>query len=637
MSKANFSFVRVVCVAVAVAGCMAGAAADGLQQLKYNNPGLVVDLGVGLWALPLPCDYDGDGDMDMVVACADTPYNGTYLFENTSGNEIYPVFEPAVRLGEGIRNATVCYIDGGWRFLTPGAHYPNFKQSAYENPAALPFKPNFHTGRTNQWKFVDYDGDGVLDLVVGASDWRDYGWDDAFNEKGEWTRGPLHGYVYWMKNGGTNDSPEYAEPVKVEVGGKAVDVYGCPSPNFVDGDGDGDLDLFCGEFLDRITWFENTGSRTAPRYAAGRFLAHNGEVIHMDLEMIQVVALDWDKDGDVDLVVGQEDGRVALMEHTGEVADDMPQFLPPRFFQQKADAVKCGALSTPYVFDWDGDGKDDIVAGDTAGYINFVKNLDGGSPPQWAEPVYLEAGGEIIRIQAGPNGSIQGPCEAKWGYTVVNVADWDLDGLPDILANSIWGKVVWFRNAGIRTAPELEPARPVEVEWEGSAPKPEWNWWKPEGKNLVTQWRTSPVVIDLDEDGLNDLVMLDHDGYLAFFKREKRDGRLLLMPPQRIFKNENGEPLRLNERRAGKSGRKKIALTDWDGDGRLDMIMNSQNADFWRNIGADGEFVFKNEGPVDARKLAGHTTCPAVADFNRNRIPDLLIGAEDGFFYWLQR
>ncbi|MCX5771705.1 MAG: VCBS repeat-containing protein, partial [Candidatus Hydrogenedentes bacterium] len=140
------------------------APVPGLQPIKYNNPGLVVDLGVGLWAQPLPCDYDGDGDMDMVVSCPDVPYNGTYLFENTSGKERFPVFERAVRVGPGIKNATISYLVDGWHFLTPGAHYASadFRKSGFEKPVEIPFKPEFHIGRDNQWKLVDYDGDGAL-------------------------------------------------------------------------------------------------------------------------------------------------------------------------------------------------------------------------------------------------------------------------------------------------------------------------------------------------------------------------------------------------------------------------------------------------------------------------------------------
>jgi hypothetical protein len=42
----------------------------------------------------------------------------------------------------------------------------------------------------------------------------------------------------------------------------------------------------------------------------------------MDLEMITPVAIDWNKDGHVDLIVGDEDGRVALIENTGKLAAD---------------------------------------------------------------------------------------------------------------------------------------------------------------------------------------------------------------------------------------------------------------------------------------------------------------------------
>jgi len=384
-----------------------------LERIKYNNPGLVVDLGVGLWAWPLPMDYDGDGDYDMVVCCPDKPYNGTYFFENTEGDAKMPVFKPAVKVGPGHKNIRPSYVNGNVRLLLPGKEITGFRnpQTQFKKTGSIYTSINVHDSkgriRANQWQYCDCDGDGALDLIVGVGDWEDYGWDNAFDEHGRWTRGPLHGYVYLIRNNGTSEKPDYAKAKKIITGGKPVDVYGMPSPNFADFDGDGDLDLICGEFVDSFTWFENIGTRKQPKYAAGRHLMYKGEPLRMDLCMIVPVALDWDKDGDIDLVVGQEDGRVALVENTGRIADRTPRFLPPKFFKQQADNVKFGALVTPYSFDWDGDGDEDLICGNTAGYIGFIENLDGGNPPKWAAPVRLKADGKIIRVMAGPNGSIR--------------------------------------------------------------------------------------------------------------------------------------------------------------------------------------------------------------------------------------
>src|SRR5690606_15235908 len=125
--------------------------------------------------------------------------------------------------------------------------------------------------RFSQWKYVDYENDGDLDIVVGIDDWSEYGWDNAFNDKGEWTNGPLHGYIYLIEN----DKEEYKNRGKIQIGQEPLDVYGAPSPNFADFDGDGDLDIICGEFLDRFTWFENVGTREKPRYTKGRFLTND--------------------------------------------------------------------------------------------------------------------------------------------------------------------------------------------------------------------------------------------------------------------------------------------------------------------------------------------------------------------------
>ncbi|MDA1274797.1 MAG: VCBS repeat-containing protein [Verrucomicrobia bacterium] len=611
------------------------------ERLQYRHPDLSVDVGVGLWAWPMPIDFDSDGDLDLVVACPDKPFNGIYFFENPSGRIKHPVFRAPVRIDRGISDLQVSYVEGQPRVLGPGIEYFDFRNFALGKPVKLPVSSPIYEKtrkiRGNQWSYADFDGDRVMDLIIGYGDWTDYGWDNAYDSSGAWTNGPLHGYITLLHNSGSNESPSYDSPAKIYAGSEPIDVYGMPSPNLADFDGDGDLDILCGEFLDGLTYFENSGSRAKPKYESGKKLASRGRPLAMDLQMIVPTAIDWDHDGDVDLIVGDEDGRVALIEHTGRTVNGIPQFLPPHYFKQEAADLKFGALVTPFSFDWDGDGDDDLICGNTAGYIGFIENLDGQNPPKWAAPKYLEAGGAIIRIQAGPNGSIQGPCEAKWGYTTLSVADWDHDSLPDIVVNSIWGKVVWYRNIGSRSAPRLAPSEPIEIEWKNDPPKPAWNWWNPGAKELVTQWRTTPFIIDFNQDGLNDLVMLDHEGYLALFERKRENGNLILLPGQRTFIDEHGEPLQLNSGIAGKSGRRKFTFADWDQDGRLDLLVNSSNIDWLRNIGTrEGKTVLKQMGKLGEDILAGHTTSPTIVDWDHNGIPDLLVGAEDGRFYYLK-
>ena len=621
-------------------------------RLTYNNPELEVDLGVGLWAWPLPMDFDKDGDMDLVVSCPDVPFNGTYFFENrTEGKSKLPVFEEPKRIGPGQKNLQISYVAGKPRVLGPGKEYRNFRDSIFNDPVTLFPKDlveeNHQKIRFSQWKLVDYENDGDLDLLASIDDWGDYGWDNAFDAHGNWKNGPLHGYLYLIEN----INGQYHLRGKIKADGAPIDVYGAPSANMEDFDGDGDLDIICGEFVDRFSWFENTGDRKNPKFVKGRFLENEQGIITMDLEMITPSAIDWDQDGDVDLIVGDEDGRVAFIEHTGKIDSGMPLFKNPVYFQQKSGWVKFGALVTPYAVDWDDDGDEDIIAGNTAGYLGFIENLDGGNPPKWNQPELLKADGEVIRIMAGDSGSIQGPAEKKWGYTTLSMADWDGDGLKDVIVNSIWGKVIWFKNEGSKGFPKLKAAGPVQVDWKSDTiPKPTWNWWNPGENELATQWRTTPNAIDWNKDGLTDLVILDHEGYLSFFEGFNPGKIHMLKPGRRIFYGINGSSfdrknelantqsglLQLNRDAAGRSGRRKWCFTDWDQDGDQDILLNSINAALLENVSQGQDSVkFIYRGILTEEKLAGHTTSPTTVDWNKDGIPDLLLGAEDGFLYYL--
>ena len=105
---------------------------------------------------------------------------------------------------------------------------------------------------------------------------------------------------------------------------------------------------------------------------------------------------------------------------------------------------------------------------------------------------------------------------------------------------------------------------------------------------------------------------------------------------KRVFLDVKGQPLQLNERSAGKSGRRKLCIVDFDGDGRRDLLVNSENADFLRNTGVeDGRTTFESQGSLGSRRLAGHTTSPTTVDWNGDGRRDLLVGAEDGYLYYL--
>lgn len=602
-----------------------------LQPLKYNNPGLVVDLGVGLWAWPMPVDYDKDGDLDLLVACPDKPSNGVYFFENPSQNrqQSRPVFKPGVRLGPARSNLQISFVNGRPRILCEGREYPEFLKGNFDTTVSVYPNAQFHDGnsRARMWRFVDYDGDGDHDLIAGIGDWSDYGWDHAYDSRGRWRNGPLHGWVYLIENLGNDDMPAYSDnPIRLQAGGGVIDVYGWPSPNFADFDGDGDLDLICGEFLDGFTWFENIGTRTQPEYAAGRKLANrSGKAIVMDLQMITPTAIDWDADGDHDLIVGDEDGRVAFVENTGQSHQGMPLFADPVYLQQQADTLKSGALATPFAFDWDNDGDEDILCGNTAGYIDFFENLGvRQGEPMWAAPRHLSVtandGSHMpFRIQAGPSGSIQGPCEAKWGYTTFSVADWDGDGDADIIYNSILSRIGWLRQ---------DDGRLVHADFETNVKEspPVWYWWQTKSNATLTQWRTTPVATDFNRDGELDLVLLDQQGYLTL----RRKGQSAV----RHFVDEDLIPLRLNEHSVGRSGRYKLAVVDWDRDGRNDILVNSENATWYRNCkDVAGKVVLKRMGNLARRNVAGHTSSPAVCDFDRNGQADLLVGAENGRIY----
>lgn len=157
-----------------------------LHKLSYNNPGLIVDLDAGFKALPLPMDFDGDGDLDLLISESGSyTESGIFYFENISGNIQMPLFRRRMkvsferrRLGEDGARFQVSEVQGRVHVLTPDRVrekliiYKDVPENVFwdENEVMLPEEgfDYLHNCKT-EWKLIDFDGDGIHDLLAVAT------------------------------------------------------------------------------------------------------------------------------------------------------------------------------------------------------------------------------------------------------------------------------------------------------------------------------------------------------------------------------------------------------------------------------------------------------------------------------------
>jgi hypothetical protein len=139
-----------------------------------------------------------------------------------------------------------------------------------------------------------------------------------------------------------------------------------------DWDGDGDYDLIVGNINGDVSLVPNEG--TAKSYAFGKeeALAAHGRAVHVASRAGPCVA-DWDGDGDLDLLVGADDGSVSLYRNIGTktepklaVSLTLVGSSEARGTSQASKEARRGARSKICVADWNGDGKPDLLVGDLA-------------------------------------------------------------------------------------------------------------------------------------------------------------------------------------------------------------------------------------------------------------------------------
>ena len=597
---------------------------------------------------PMIIDWDNDGDNDVLAAVGMIPEKTVYFYENT-GDSFNKGFAGPISIDARLGHITDVDNDGKVDVVSVGGYYSDVKTNGMTRRVAINCPMDSEIGqilkdsRSYKWYIADWDGDDIKDLLIGTSYWKEYGWADAYDSSGQWKNGPLRGWFYFFKNAGSNSEFKLSEPVKLfTVDGNPAEIYGMGELVVEDFTGDALPDIIAGDFIDNIHFFRNIGSKDKPLLAPRERLMTTEGLFEADYQAISVAANDYDNDGDKDLFIRGENDDTGLLENTGRFTKDgTPIFEPVRYLQCLSDYPVEGQLPVSSICDWDNDGDWDLIFGNSPGFIGWYECISKYPRLQFAKRRLFEDSKGPIRIIAGFNGSIQGPAEKKWGYTVPNAGDWDADGYPDIILNSIWGRIQWYQNSGSAGHVSLKDAQKVEVQWESQAPKPVWRWWNPEPKEWSTQWRSTVQMIDWDNDGLMDVAALDWEGYLVLHKRYMENGEPKLSGGKRIFLDEKGDPWHINPKKPGASGRRKFVFTDWDNDGDRDFIVDDKvfggNVVLYINIANDQKPQFAAQSPLCDIIVSGHTCSPSVLDLEGDGKLDLLLAAEDGHFYCFHR
>ena len=270
-----------------------------------------------------------------------------------------------------------------------------------------------HPAQTTNLNFFDWNEDGKKDILFGSD----------------------NGSVYVYLNKGTNQQPVFDsvhEIPDVKVEDKA-------DPFIVDWNNDGKKDILAGSGPGEVSIFINRGSNEQPIFEKER--KFNDGNLDVGFSSSPAV-IDWNGDGKKDLLIGNSRGDIYIFLNIG--FNVSPQFLDDGI----KTPISVSGYATPFIVDWNNDGKFDVVSGSSDGRVYVFINEGDSKNPKFSKPHTVQVNNKEVALP---------------GPTSVIALDWDDDGKTDILvANKGKSGVYLLLNTGTKEKPEFKELKPVK-------------------------------------------------------------------------------------------------------------------------------------------------------------------------------
>jgi hypothetical protein len=197
--------------------------------------------------------------------------------------------------------------------------------------------------------------------------------------------------------------------------------------------------------------------------------------------------VDLDSDGKGDILSGSWPGELYFFRGMGKGLFSAGE----KIKDKDGKEIKLGSASTVFAADFNGDGLPDLLVGCIEGHVWLVPNEGTAGKPAFGKARKLQAGGQDIQVPHGDSHPV--------------VADWDGDGIPDLIVGTGAGSVLFYRNVGSAKEPTLAAAQTLVAESKfghgGNPPKAD-------AKDCCGM-RAKVCVVDYNGDGALDLLVGD--------------------------------------------------------------------------------------------------------------------------------